>query len=356
MKSPPKENTSLTVFQDPKRTLEIRWPKPLAMALFDFKATVSKNSWTTYEVALRDFFSFLEGIGVADPQKVVTTHLTSYLEYLRQEGKSDRTILCYAGAVSSFYDFLKRPMDTKGTSIIKSNPWDSIRDALPKVQAYVKTNPLPELSLEDYKKILGTCGSGTLLDLRDKAILSLILWTTRRRKEIIRLRVEDFGSDQGRPFVRFLTKGGKYLSIELDSEIWAATQAYWKASGRKLESRSPAFTATTLAGNNLLKARNLRPRTGEGPLAPSSLDRMLKARAKAAEIDEKKTHVHVHGLRHLGARMLRAMGIDLKEIKERLGHSNLDTTDIYLGSMEKIGMKGLGDFAKLALGKALPPS
>lgn len=356
MKNAQKGNTTLTVFQDPKRTLEIRWPKPLAMALFDFKATVSKNSWTTYEVALRDFFSFLERIGVSSPESVVTTHLTSYLEYLRQEGKADRTILCYAGAVSSFYDFLKRPMDTKGTSIIKSNPWDSIRDALPKIQAYVKTSPLAELSLEDYLKILATCGPETLIDIRDRAILSLILWTIRRRKEIIRLRLEDFGSDQGKPFVRFLTKGGKYLSIELDPEIWATTQAYWKASGRKLEPRSPAFTATTSSGNNLLKARGLRPRTGDGPLAPSSLDRMLKARAKAARIDETKTHVHVHGLRHLGARMLRAMGIDLKEIKERLGHSNLDTTDIYLGSMEKIGMKGLGDFAKLALGKGLQAS
>jgi site-specific recombinase XerD len=83
---------------------------------------------------------------------------------------------------------------------------------------------------------------------------------------------------------------------------------------------------------------------------------MLKSRARAAGIDETLTHVHVHGLRHLGARMLRAMGVDLKEIKERLGHSNLDTTDIYLGSMEKIGMKGLGDFAKLALGSGSPGS
>jgi integrase len=351
VKTAQKESAALVVFQDPKHTLEIRWPKLFAMALFDFKATVRKSSWTTYEVALRDFFGFLEQVGVRSPECVVTTHLTSYLEYLRQEGKADRTICCYAGAISSFYDFLMRPMDTKGTCIIKSNPWNSIRDALPKIQPYVKANPLVELSIEDYRKILATCGADALMDIRDRAILSLILWTIRRRKEIIRLRVEDFKLDQGKPFVRFLVKGGDYLSIELNPEIWGAIQAYWKASGRQLGPRSPVFTATTTAGNNLLKARNLRPHTEEGPLAPSSLDRMLKARARAAGIDETLTHVHVHGLRHLGARALREMGVDIKKIKERLGHANLDTTDIYLGSMKKIGMEGLSDFAKLALGK-----
>lgn len=351
MKKPPEK--SLTVFQDPKRTLEIRWPQKLAMALFDFKATVSKNSWTTYEVALRDFFGFLDQLeGRPKPEEIVTTHLTSYLDYLRKEEKSDRTIRCYAAAVSSFYDFLKRPMDTKGNSIIKSNPWDSIRDALPEIQPYVKVNPRPGIELEDYLKILSTCGPERLIDIRDRAILSLTLWTVRRRKEIVQLKVEDFGADQGKPFVRFLTKGKKYLSIELLPEIVAAIQAYWTASGRELDARSPAFTATVDSGNNLLKARNLRTREGEGPLAPSSIDRMLKSRAATAGLNPDKVHIHVHGLRHLGARLLREMGIDLKEIKERLGHSRLDTTDIYLGSMEKLSAQGLEGFARIALGQA----
>ena len=344
---------SLIVFQDPKHTLEIRWSQKLAMALFDFKATVSGSSWTTYEVALRDFFRFLGEIGIRSPELVVTTHLTSYLDALKKEGKSDRTIRCYAAAVSSFYDFLKRPMDTQGTSLIKSNPWDSIRDALPKIQAYVKVNPLPEMQLPDYEKILGTCGGESLIDIRDRAILSLALWTVRRRKEIVRLKVEDFGREDGLPFVRFLTKGRKYLSIELVPAIQEAVEAYWRASKRELGPLSPAFTATVDSGNNLLKARHLRTRKGEGPLAPSSIDRMLKSRAEAAGIDLDKVHIHVHGLRHLGARVLRAMGVDLKDIKERLGHAKLDTTDIYLGSMEKIPAKGLEEFARVVLGSPM---
>lgn len=350
-RDPPKpEPKSLVVLQDPKHNLEISWARPFAMALFDFKSTVSENSWLTYDVALRSFFSFLEGVGLRGPEDVVTTHLTSYLALLKKEGKSSRTIRCYAAAVSSFYDFMTRPRDTKGTSLIKSNPWKSVKDALPVIQPYVKENPLPEMGLPEYEAILATCSSGGVLDLRDRAILALTLITVRRRIEILQLRVEDLGVDNGKPFVRFLQKGGKYISIEIQPEMIRAIEAYWKASGREIGPKSHVFVATSDAGNNLLRSKNMMARKGEGPLAPSSFDRMLKTRAEKAKIDLEKVNIHVHGLRHLGARILREMGVDIKEIKERLGHAKLDTTDIYLGSMEKISSLGLDDFAAVALG------
>lgn len=341
----------LVVFQNPAHTLEIKWKNHLAMALYDFQATVTPQSWTTYEVALRTFFTFLGGIGLHSPDEVTTTHITSYIAYLRQEKKAPRTIRCYVAAASSFFDFLTRPRDTKGNSIVKSNPFLSVKEALPKIQAYIKENPLPELSMEHYQMILATASGPSVLDLRDRAILSLIFYTARRRKEIVRLKVEDFGNDRGVPFVRFLTKGGKYMSIDLTPGIQQAVADYWKASGRALVPASPAFVGTGKP----------RPQAGapaiEKPIAPSSLDRMLKTRSEAAGIDPATVHVHVHGLRHLAARTLRESGIDLKEIKERLGHSKLDTTDIYLGSMDRISVAGLEEFDRIALGKppAAPP-
>lgn len=330
--------------------MAIRWSNTMAMALYDFKATKKPSSWLTYEVALRDFFSFLQQIGVMSPDQVTTTHITSYIAFLKNEKKADRTIRLYAAAASSFFDYLLRPRDTQGTAIIKSNPFNSIKDALPKIQAYERSNNLKELSLEDYQKILATCDSKTLLGLRDRAILSLIFWTIRRRKEISRLKKGDFGWEKAVPYVRFLTKGGKYMSIDLTSGIMQALETYWTASHRKMVANSPAFVATTDAGKYLLEARNIQKKDGETPLSPSALDRLLKSRAKQAGIDPEATHVHVHGLRHLGARVLREQEMDVKLIKERLGHSRLDTTDIYLGSMERISADGLEGFEKLALG------
>lgn len=347
MKDKP-QNGDLVVFQNPARTLEIKWKKTLAMALWDFQATVTPASWTTYEVGLRSFFTFLGQTGLSSPDEVTTTHITSYIAYLRQEKKAIRTVRCYVAAASSFFDFLTRPRDTQGTSIVKSNPFLSVKEALPKIQAYIKENPLPELSMEHYQMILATASGGSLLDRRDRAILALILWTARRRKEIVRLKYEDFGNYLGIPYVRFLTKGGTFMSIDLMPGIYQAVADYWKASGRVMAPTSPVFVGTGKPAPKLGVA------VVEKPLAPSSLDRMLKTRAEAAGIDPATVHVHIHGLRHLAARTLRERGIDLKEIKERLGHSKLDTTDIYLGSMERISVAGLADFERIALGQ--PPA
>ena len=59
----------------------------------------------------------------------------------------------------------------------------------------------------------------------------------------------------------------------------------------------------------------------------------------------------MHGLRHLGARIMKQLGMDVKSIKERLGYADLKTTDIYLGSMDRVGSEGLADFSKIVMGK-----
>lgn len=333
---PPPQVMSLSPIRDLENTSLSQWPRTIAMALHDFKATKKASSWMTYEVALRDFFQFLSMTGVSTPADLVLTHITSYIDYLRKEGKADRTIRLYFAAVSSFYDFLCRPVDTLGTSIIKSNPFRAAKDALPKVQAYEKVDERRELSIEEYHAILKTCNRKSVMGKRDYAMISLTFYTIRRRQEICRLKFQDFGVDKGVRFVRFLTKGGKILRIDLSEGIWGVIEDYWKCSGREMKPESPAWTGGV-------------KKTVEKCISPYTLDQILKKRGALAGVNSTNVNVHVHGLRHLGARVLRSVGIDIKEIKERLGHARLDTTDIYLGSMERIDAKGLSGFEALAL-------
>ncbi len=328
----------------------VHWPKQMAMALYDFKSTKKESSWTTYEVALRDFFGFLGKLGLQSPAEVTRTHLTSYVDYLKKMGKADRTIRLYCSAASSFFDFLARPMDTQGTAIIKSNPWKGIKDSLPTVKAYEKKNNLREFNVEEYHKLLQTCDRSSVIGKRDYAIMTTTLWTTRRRQEIGRIRFADFHQDDGKTYVRFIQKGGHPILIDLTPEIVAAIQDYWTATGRRMKADSPAWVATTDAGKYLNIHRNLIVKQGEQPLSPSSLDAMIKSRGAQAGIDFEVVNVHMHGLRHLGARVMKKLGMDVKQIKERLGHADLKTTDIYLGSMDRVGSDGLADFSKIVMG------
>lgn len=326
------------------------WPQQMAMALYDFKSTKKASSWVTYEVALREFFRFLGAVGLQSPVQVTRTHLTSYVDFLRKSGKADRTIRNYCAAASSFFDFLARPMDTQGTALIVSNPWKSIKEVLPHIKAYEKSNNLREFTVEEYHKLLATCNRKTVIGKRDYAIMTTTLWTTRRRQEIARICFADFKEDAGKIYIRFIQKGGHPILIDLTPEVMTAIEDYWRAAGRKMKADSPAWIATTDAGKYLNRARNLRVKTGEQPLSPSSLDALIKSHGDQAGLDTEVVNVHMHGLRHLGARVMKSLGKDVKEIKERLGHADLKTTDIYLGSMERVGSEGLADFAKIVMG------
>lgn len=229
---------SIAPIRDTVTTNIAHWPKALAMALHDFKAIKKPSSWATYEVALRDFFGFLAAVGLKSPTEVTRTHLTSYVDYLRKEGKADRTIRLYCSAGSSFFEFLARPMDTKGTALIQSNPWKSVSEVLPKIQPYERKNDLREFNLEEYHALLKTCDRSTLIGKRDYAIMTTTLWTTRRRQEIARIRFSDFKEEEGKTYIRFIQKGGKPILIDLTPEIKAAIEDYWKETGRKMKADS----------------------------------------------------------------------------------------------------------------------
>lgn len=344
------EERSLISFEATVGSNIVHWPKQMAMALYDFKSTKKPSSWVTYEVALRDFFDFLGETGLNSPVEVTRTHLTSYIDYLKQRNLADRTIRNYCAAASSFFDFLARPMDTQGTALIKSNPWKGIKDSLPKVKAYERKTSLREFAIEEYHKLLATCDRSTVIGKRDYAIMTTTLWTTRRRQEIARIRFCDFHHDEGKTYIRFIQKGGHPILIDLTPEIVAAINDYWTAAGRQMKATSPAWLATTDAGKHLNRYRNIRVKTGEQPLSASSLDALIKSHGAQAGVDPEIVNIHMHGLRHLGARVMKKLGKDLKEIKERLGHADLKTTDIYLGSMDRVGSEGLGDFSKIVMG------
>lgn len=328
----------------------VHWPKQMAMALYDFKSTKKASSWTTYEVALRDFFGFLGLLGLQSPVDVTRTHLTSYVDHLKKMGKADRTVRLYCSAASSFFDFLARPMDTHGNALIQSNPWKGLKDTLPKVKAYERKSNLREFNVDEYHKLLQTCDRSSVIGKRDYAIMTTTLWTTRRRQEIGRIRFSDFHQDEGKTYIRFIQKGGHPILIDLTPEIVNAIQDYWASAGRRMKADSPCWTATTDAGKYLNIHRNLRVKEGEQPLSPASLDAMIKSRGSQAGLDPEVVNIHMHGLRHLGARVMKKLGKDVKEIKERLGHADLKTTDIYLGSMDRVGSDGLADFSKIVMG------
>ena len=65
----------------------------------------------------------------------------------------------------------------------------------------------------------------------------------------------------------------------------------------------------------------------------STVWRWLKKIAKKAKINSSK--IHAHAWRHLFAKQCKANGIDIDELADILGHSDLNTTALYTKTSKK---------------------
>lgn len=58
-------------------------------------------------------------------------------------------------------------------------------------------------------------------------------------------------------------------------------------------------------------------------------------------------HIKFHALRHTAATLLLANGCDIKTVSARLGHGDIETTNIYLHAMQKADRKAANTLDKL---------
>lgn len=180
--------------------------------------------------------------------------------------------------------------------------------------------PLPVDDCEQLVKqssVPGSAGEvavgGSLLELRDRALVELLYGSGVRVGELVALDVRDL--DLHRRELRVLGKGRKERVVPLPELTLQAVSAWLRARSQPGILAQPLFVS-------LRPRRDPRPRR----LGDREVRRILRNRALAAGIADR---VHPHRLRHSYATHLLDMGADLREIQELLGHSSLSTTQKY---------------------------
>lgn len=121
--------------------------------------------------------------------------------------------------------------------------------------------------------------------------------------------------------LRYSSKGGGEIVREVPNRCWQAIEDYLDASGRRLTSESPVFSAT-----------GSKKRKAEKPLSPEAVRQIVVSYARKAFGSDVK--VTPHSLRHTAATLLRADGRGLEEIQSFLRHKRAETTRRYLHVVE----------------------
>ena len=203
----------------------------------------------------------------------------------------------------SFYRYL-----TEKTGQIKNNPMLSVdrpktRKALPKY-----------LSLQDSLQLLGSVDG--FESQRDYCILTLFLNCGLRVSELVGINKSDVvglwdDDPNAERHLRVLGKGNKERILYLNDACIQAMRAYDQNRLPANEKAKNAFFISRL-GNRI---------------SVQTVQYLVKKHLSEAGLSGK--NLSVHKLRHTAATLMYQNGVDVRTLKEVLGHESLNTTAIY---------------------------
>lgn len=256
--------------------------------------------------AVADFFAFCG----KRPQEVTPLDVKAWQEDLTARGLSSATVYGKVSRLSSFYKWLQE--DEALQQVIRSNPVDLARPKPPK--AYHKAKALSDEELDALVQTVKAAAVHSLTGKRDYAMFLFYILTGHRREEVCRLTWADLKRN-GRLTVRFLVKGGDYVTEQVNMICYEALEDYLQAAGRlaSMTADSPLWVGHDRAGQ------------ATGRLSSHSFAKNMHKYAAAAGLKD----FHVHMLRHTVARLVAEDTGDMTAVQRVLGHKNLQTTRVY---------------------------
>ncbi len=266
---------------------------------------LAANTLSSYRRDLRRYLEFLDNAGVAELDDVSEQTVMAFLARLR-EGDTEHPALSATSAARTVVAVRGFHRFAVADGLAGHDPAAAVKPPTP-------AKRLPKaLPLSEVESILEAAGSpGTVLAMRDRALLELLYGTGARISEAVGLDVDDVDLVDGTVLLR--GKGGKERIVPVGSFAREAVTAY-------LTRARPELVAAGRGTPGLfLNARG-------GRLSRQSAWTVL---VKAAERAGVTRDVSPHTLRHSFATHLIDGGADVRVVQELLGHASVTTTQVY---------------------------
>lgn len=174
----------------------------------------------------------------------------------------------------------------------------------------------PEISVDQARRLLASIAPQSLIDLRDRTIIAVLIYTAARAGAVAKLRRGDFVTDGAQYVLRFDEKGHKARTIPVRHDLQLMLQDYLFAAGLEDEPKdSPLF-----------RTRGPNGRFTSSAMSGIDVCRMVKRRLQAAGLS---TQISPHSFRSMTATDLLLQGVGLEDVQYLLGHADARTTRLY---------------------------
>ena len=263
---------------------------------------LSQNTIVSYSNDLDQFYFFLnEHYNITSKISEVSFHIVrNWVANLFENGIQSRSINRKISTLKTFFKYLERE------ELIEVNPMLKVvgPKASKGLPLFVKENEI-ELLLEEVIFDSGFIGK------RDKLIIEIFYLTGMRLTELINIRVTDI--DFHNNSIKVIGKRNKERIIPLSKSIINTIQSFIYEFDLK------EFLITSSKGNKVYSKLVYRV--------------VRKYLSKITSINKKSPHI----LRHTFATHMLNNGADINAIKDLLGHSNLNATQVYThNTVEKL--------------------
>ncbi len=281
--------------------------------LFRFKEhlKVLNRSVSTVSSYIDNVKSFLKAIECNDIKAVNRSMMEPYIagiyDHRTEAGKpyKTNTICLKVRSLKRFFEFLEK------SNIIFIDPTESIKEPK-KEKGLIKDILAPK----EARHLLDQPNLGTLMGIRDRAILEMFYSTGIRLDELTNLTIYD-ADLQGKMLRINKGKGGKDRVVPMGKHAVRFLREY-------ITKVRPHFTRKNRSNRNLFVDIHGKP------MSKQAVSVMIRKYTKVSGIKKKITP---HTFRHSFATSLIKNGADIRAVQKMLGHANLSTTEVYIRSL-----------------------
>ncbi|MBE2285286.1 MAG: tyrosine-type recombinase/integrase [Verrucomicrobia bacterium] len=265
------------------------------------------NTRRAYKNDVQEFMRFA-GIHQAEEFRLVKrSHLIAWRKQLETRTLEASTVRRKLSAVASLFDYLCE------CNAVPFNPADGVK----RPNQGTNEGKSPALGDAEAKALLEAPAPDTLKGLRDRAILSILLFHGLRRAELCSLAVGDLQSRRGVLHFRVHGKGGKIRFLPVHPHSLQRISEYLEHAGHGDKPGSALFRPIKNSSGSLDEAL-----TGHGVYKD-----VVRKYARVLGLDP--SAVCVHGLRATAATNALDHEADIAKVQEWLGHASIATTRLY---------------------------